>query len=182
MRNHSPEVKSFVFRGCVTPVQIQNLNKAIENNLDYLDGYAELDPSLQTVVEKALKEGHVDDSDWRGVKLDRLFNLHETLTFGRMWNKTVRGSRGFVKLLQRKMRPWSRLRYMNHPCIHDLKPSPRLSSAHHIRRTLMEAMLQVDQPRLNASLVKQLKIKTTAILMGDPYPKSRLLLREARTI
>lgn len=66
-----------MFRGCVTPVQIQNLNKAIENNLDYLDGYAELDPSLQTVVEKALKEGHVDDSDWRGVKLDRLFNLHE---------------------------------------------------------------------------------------------------------
>lgn len=76
MRDYLPKANSFLFRGCVTPVQIQNLNKAIESNLDYLDGYAELDPSLQTTVKKALEEGHVDDSDWRGVRLDRPFNLH----------------------------------------------------------------------------------------------------------
>lgn len=70
MRDYMVRANSFTFRGCVTPVQIQNLNKAIENNLEYLDGYAELDPSLQAVVKEALKEGHVDDSDWRGVRLD----------------------------------------------------------------------------------------------------------------
>lgn len=70
MRDYIPKLIHFAFRGCVTPVQIQNLNKAIENNLEYLDGYAELDPSLQAVVKEALKEGHVDDSDWRGVRLD----------------------------------------------------------------------------------------------------------------
>lgn len=70
MRDYKPKANLFAFRGCVTPVQIQNLNKVIENNLEYLDGYTELDPSLQAVVKEALKEGHVDDSDWRGVRLE----------------------------------------------------------------------------------------------------------------
>lgn len=121
MRKDLSKANSFIFRGCVTPLQIQNLNKAIENNLDYLDGYAELDPTLQMVVEKALKEGHVDDSDWCGVSLDRLIYSTRMLTFGRIWNKIVQGSRGFVKQLQRRNSPWSQLRYMNHPCIHDLE-------------------------------------------------------------
>lgn len=99
MRTDLPQADSSIFRGCVTPIQIQNLNKAIENNLDYLDGYAELDPSVQLVVEKALKEGHVDDSDWRGVRLDMPIQSTRKLKFGRMWNKIVQGSRGFVKQL-----------------------------------------------------------------------------------
>lgn len=52
--------------GCVTPAQIQNLKETIEDNLQYLDGYDELSPELQGKVERALKEGHVDDSDWCG--------------------------------------------------------------------------------------------------------------------
>ncbi len=61
----------------MTPVQIQNLINAIENNLDYLDGYDELDPELQAMVEKALKEGHVDNSVWRGVRVHRHIKLLE---------------------------------------------------------------------------------------------------------
>lgn len=56
-------------RGCVTPAQIQNLKDSIEDNLDYLDGYDEIGPELQEKVERALKQGHVDDSDWFGVCL-----------------------------------------------------------------------------------------------------------------
>lgn len=99
-----------------------------------------------------------------------------------MWNKIVQGSRGYVKLPQRRNCRWSKLRYRTTPCIHDLKPSPRLSSAHYVRRTLMEAMLQADQHRSSAGLVRQSKIQTTAVQLGDPYPVSGLLLREARII
>lgn len=55
----------------MTPKQIQNLKETIEDNLQYLDGYDEIGPELQGKVERALKEGHVDDSDWYGVCLEQ---------------------------------------------------------------------------------------------------------------
>ncbi len=54
-------------RGCVTPRQIENLKKEIEGNYEYLDGYDELPPDLQEKARTALEEGHVSDSDWKGV-------------------------------------------------------------------------------------------------------------------
>ena len=54
-------------RGCVTPKQIANLKETIENDLDLLDGYEELDSESQDKIRKALADGHVDDSDWKGV-------------------------------------------------------------------------------------------------------------------
>ena len=46
---------------------IKNLNDAIEGDLEYLDGYEDLDEDLQAKVRKALEDGHVADEDWRGV-------------------------------------------------------------------------------------------------------------------
>ena len=54
-------------RGCVTPKQIANLKETIEDDLGLLDGYEELDGESQDKVRKALADGHVDDSDWKGV-------------------------------------------------------------------------------------------------------------------
>ena len=54
-------------RGCVTPKQMENLNKTIEGNLDFLDGYDEVDEESQAKVKKALEDGHVADDEWKGV-------------------------------------------------------------------------------------------------------------------
>ncbi|MCJ1282586.1 hypothetical protein MMC26_001911 [Xylographa opegraphella] len=51
--------------GCVTPVQIANLKKDIEDNLDYLDGYEDLNDDDKAKVRQALADGHVADEDWR---------------------------------------------------------------------------------------------------------------------
>lgn len=59
-------------RGCVTPKQLANLNEMIEGNFDYLDGYDEITPELQEKVKIALEQGHVDDSDWKGVSTENL--------------------------------------------------------------------------------------------------------------
>lgn len=64
-----------VHRGCVTPKIIANLNEAVEDGSasdgarDYavLDGYEDLSPENQDKVRAALQQGHVADSDWRGV-------------------------------------------------------------------------------------------------------------------
>ena len=56
-----------IYRGCTTPQQIQNLKDSIEDKIDYLDGFDELPSDLQAKVLKTLEEGHVDDSDWKGV-------------------------------------------------------------------------------------------------------------------
>ena len=48
-------------------MQIASLNGVIEGNLEYLDGYEDLTSEDQVKVERALKNGHVDDEDWRGV-------------------------------------------------------------------------------------------------------------------
>ncbi|MCJ1396933.1 hypothetical protein MMC11_000125 [Xylographa trunciseda] len=51
--------------GCVTPVQIASLKKDIEGNLDYLDGYEDLNDEDKAKVRQALAEGHVADEDWK---------------------------------------------------------------------------------------------------------------------
>ncbi|MCJ1377077.1 hypothetical protein MMC17_000167 [Xylographa soralifera] len=51
--------------GCVTPVQIASLKKDIEGNLDYLDGYDDLNDHDKAKVRQALADGHVADEDWR---------------------------------------------------------------------------------------------------------------------
>ena len=56
-------------RGCVTPKQIENLNKAIEGDYDYLDGYEELPEDVQERVRQAIDDGHIADEDWTGVKI-----------------------------------------------------------------------------------------------------------------
>ena len=55
----------------MTPKQIENVKTAIENNLDYLDGYEELPEHDQERVKTALKDGHIADEDWTGVSLKR---------------------------------------------------------------------------------------------------------------
>ncbi|KAI9675805.1 MAG: hypothetical protein M1829_003230 [Trizodia sp. TS-e1964] len=52
--------------GCVTPKQIENLQKTSDNDTDNIDGYEELPDEFKLKVEEALKEGHVADSDWKG--------------------------------------------------------------------------------------------------------------------
>lgn len=80
----------------MTPAQIKNLKETIEDNLDYLDGYDELGPELQGKVERALKEGHVDDSDWCGVCVQQSYksygnaNLAEDVDQNRPGEKGVR--------------------------------------------------------------------------------------------
>ena len=54
-------------RGCVTPAQISNLKEGIEDNLEYLDGFEDIDEDMQEKVVKALENGHVADEDWKGV-------------------------------------------------------------------------------------------------------------------
>ena len=56
-------------RGCVTPRQIANLKKEIENNLEYFDGYDTLPKDVQAKVRRALEVGHVSDAEWAGVSL-----------------------------------------------------------------------------------------------------------------
>ncbi|MCJ1476028.1 hypothetical protein MMC13_004692 [Lambiella insularis] len=52
-------------RGCVTPVNIASLKRAIEGNLDYLDGYEDLTDEDKAKVRQAIADGHVADEDWR---------------------------------------------------------------------------------------------------------------------
>lgn len=60
-------------RGCVTPKIIANLKEIVEeagDEKDYtaLDGYEELSPENQAKVREALEQGHVADSEWKGVR------------------------------------------------------------------------------------------------------------------
>jgi hypothetical protein len=66
-QSHAREAKCR--RGCVTPKQIENLLKEIEGNYDYLDGYDEIPTDFQDKVRTALEQGHVSDSDWKGVSV-----------------------------------------------------------------------------------------------------------------
>jgi hypothetical protein len=64
--SHHPLVAD-VNRGCVTPKVISNVNELIQGDLEMLDGYEDLPAAEQERVERALKQGHVDDEDWKGV-------------------------------------------------------------------------------------------------------------------
>ncbi|KAI9758062.1 MAG: hypothetical protein M4579_003193 [Chaenotheca gracillima] len=52
--------------GCVTPAQITNIQDSIDGDIDMLDGYDEMPEELQGKIQRAIDEGHVDDSDWKG--------------------------------------------------------------------------------------------------------------------
>lgn len=50
----------------MTPVQISSWWENAEHDLDLIDGYDELPEDMKEKVERALKQGHVDDEDWKG--------------------------------------------------------------------------------------------------------------------
>ena len=74
--NHLPLLQSLFLnscsdnqqRGCVTPRQLEGLHDVLEGDVDMLDGNEELPDDCQEKVKRALKNGHVDDEDWRGVR------------------------------------------------------------------------------------------------------------------
>ncbi|KAL1989489.1 hypothetical protein VTN49DRAFT_6686 [Thermomyces lanuginosus] len=65
--------------GCTTPKVIKNIQDALgepddDGNYDVsmLDGFEELSQENQEKVKRALKQGHVDDEEWRGdVEMNR---------------------------------------------------------------------------------------------------------------
>ncbi|KAF9893126.1 hypothetical protein FE257_012537 [Aspergillus nanangensis] len=76
----SERIKSWMWRhwGCVTPKLIVNLNEAVEElspddkDPEALDGFEDLQPEFQQKIVRALKQGHVDDEDWKGdVEMNR---------------------------------------------------------------------------------------------------------------
>lgn len=56
-------------RGCVTPKQIGNLSEGLEGDFDLLDGYDEISSENQEKIREAVEQGHVADSDWKGVSI-----------------------------------------------------------------------------------------------------------------
>lgn len=99
------------FRGCTTPQQIQNLKDSIEDNIDYLDGLDELPSELRLKVLKALEDGHVDDSDWRGV-LTSLFAGGNIANFTRICHRIVQGVLDSVLQSQRRPKKTQTLQMM----------------------------------------------------------------------
>ena len=61
----------------MTPKQIGNIIEQLggldgldlDEDLDVLDGYDELPSEYQDKIKYALKNGHVHDDDWKGVRL-----------------------------------------------------------------------------------------------------------------
>ena len=53
----------------MTPAQIAGLQDTVEGDLDMLDGYDGLATTFQDKVKRAIQQGHVDDEDWKGVRL-----------------------------------------------------------------------------------------------------------------
>lgn len=78
------------------------MKETIEDNLEYLDGYDELGPELQVKVEKALKDGHVDDSDWSGVYLDQSYKTYWNADITEAVEQNRPGSKGVRKSASRK--------------------------------------------------------------------------------
>jgi hypothetical protein len=64
-------------RGCVTPLQIKNLQDQVGPLEDFddldedlsriIDGYDEIDDEFREKIKFALQNGHVPDEDWKGV-------------------------------------------------------------------------------------------------------------------
>lgn len=66
-RTNAPEP-----RGCVTPKQFVNIREKLTSSngtldITTLDGYDKLSEDLQEKVKEAIEQGHVADSDWKGV-------------------------------------------------------------------------------------------------------------------
>lgn len=78
------------------------MKETIEDNLEYLDGYDELGPELQGKVEKALKEGHVDDSDWCGVYLEQSYKTYWNADITEDVEQNRPGSKGVRKSASKK--------------------------------------------------------------------------------
>lgn len=51
----------------MTPKQIANLKKGINNDATELDGFEDLPEDFQEKIRNAVQEGHVADEDWGGV-------------------------------------------------------------------------------------------------------------------
>ncbi|MCJ1426298.1 hypothetical protein MMC29_004201 [Sticta canariensis] len=111
--------------GCVTPAQIHNLKETIEDNLEYLDGYDELGPELQGKVEKALKEGHVDDSDWRGVYLDQSNKTYWNADITEDVEQNRPGSKGVRKSASKKKQMAENSEPESHGSATTNKPAPK---------------------------------------------------------
>ncbi|KAL4907979.1 hypothetical protein BDW74DRAFT_148340 [Aspergillus multicolor] len=68
----TPKFQTWYWRhwGCVTPKIIGNVIDAIgegdDQDFDLLDGYEDLPSDLQEKIKKAVKQGHVDEEDWKG--------------------------------------------------------------------------------------------------------------------
>jgi hypothetical protein len=56
-------------RGCVTPMQIENLVDTCGGDTDLVDGYDELPAEYQEKVDFALANGHIPDEDCTRVSL-----------------------------------------------------------------------------------------------------------------
>lgn len=53
----------------MTPKQITNLKKELNDDATELDGYEDLPEDFQEKVRDAVRDGHVADEDWGGVML-----------------------------------------------------------------------------------------------------------------
>lgn len=83
-------------RGCTTPEQISHLKAAIEDNVENLDGYEELDSASQDKVRTAIEVGHVSDDDWKGVRsLQSLSSYRKLLMVLQDLEMNRPGKRGF---------------------------------------------------------------------------------------
>jgi hypothetical protein len=64
-------------RGCMTPLQVKNLQDQVGPLEDFddldadlsviIDGYDEIDDESREKIKFALQNGHVPDEDWKGV-------------------------------------------------------------------------------------------------------------------
>lgn len=85
-------------RGCVTPLQIKNLQDQVgpledldlDSDLPHIiDGYDEISSESQDKIKFALQNGHVPDEDWKGVSQSHC-DLHKFLLLTRRGTSSLR--------------------------------------------------------------------------------------------
>lgn len=54
-------------------MQISNVNEFLGGDMDLLDGYDDLPQEYKDKIDFALKNGHVPDEDWKGVRVSMCF-------------------------------------------------------------------------------------------------------------
>ena len=166
------------------------MKETIEDNLEYLDGYDELGPELQAKVEKALKEGHVDDSDWCGVYLDQSnktywnADITEDVEQNRLGSKGVRKSASKKKQMAENSEV-CKLAFPSEAFIsavsHD-NPSRRAMGALHLasqrrrsvvalRKTKMQKMMMpvLHLPKGQSPLLGEVETMKPRVPMRIPY-------------